>query len=508
MNDIDVAIVGAGPVGLLAAIELTLAGARVRVLEKLAAPGRAMKAMSIGPLAVEALQRRGFAPAIDALEAAAMSRMQAFAGRAGPDPRLGDRSGDRSRYVGHFAGLLVRRDPMLPPERRARPVEQPDLEAMLAVRAAALGIDVRRGVDVAGVAQDADGVALAFDGPEGPGEMRCAWLLGCDGGRSSVRKLAGFDFPGTPPTLTFYQAIVEIDHPERLGPPGWRRTSDGVFGYGPIPGRLFMLDFSGPPPHRRDPRSAPVERDALETLLRRISGADVRIASVASASRWADNVRLADTYRRGRVLLAGDAAHVHPPFGGQGLSLGLLDAANLGWKLGAVLDGSMPEALIDTYDAERRPVAARVLQNTLAQVALLRPDPQSGALRALVERCLAVDDVNAMIAAMTSGLDMRYDLGSDIDAVGRPAADMAVDSAGTRLVDLMRDGAAVLLDASPDGAFMRLAHMASARIRCVRTDTGPSMLVRPDGCIAWVGDADDPGAPDVLDAALIRWFRP
>jgi 2-polyprenyl-6-methoxyphenol hydroxylase-like FAD-dependent oxidoreductase len=159
-----------------------------------------------------------------------------------------------------------------------------------------------------------------------------------------------------------YQAVGEVDHPERLLPLGWRRTSGGVFSYGPFPGRLFMLDFSGPP----EDRAAPVTREEIQAVLRRVSGTDVRVKSLQGANRWTDNTRLVNSYRRGRVLLAGDAAHVHSPFGGQGLSLGLVDAANLGWKLAAVVRGEMPESLLDTYTAERRPAAEAVLANTQA----------------------------------------------------------------------------------------------------------------------------------------------
>ncbi len=192
-----------------------------------------------------------------------------------------------------------------------------------------------------------------------------------------------------------------------------------MFSYGPFPGRLFMLDFSGPP----QDREAPVTREEVEAVLRRVSGADVRVTALESASRWTDNTRLVDTYRRGRVLLAGDAAHVHSPFGGQGLSLGLCDAANLGWKLAAVLRGEMPDALLDTYTAERRPVAEAVLANTLAQVAIMRPDPRSGAMRDIVADLLQLDDVNRRFGEMMRGLSTRYDLGSERDGVGRLIGD-------------------------------------------------------------------------------------
>ncbi len=183
-----------------------------------------------------------------------------------------------------------------------------------------------------------------------------------------------------------------------------------------------MLDFIGPPENRQ----APVTREEIEVVLRRISGADVRVKELESGSRWADNTRLVDTYRRGRVLLAGDAAHVHSPFGGQGLSLGLVDAANLGWKLAAVIRGEMPDSLLDTYTAERRPVAEAVLANTLAQVAILRPDPQSGAMRDLVANLMQLDDVNRLISKMMRGLSTRYDLGSELDDVGRLIGDKTI----------------------------------------------------------------------------------
>lgn len=309
--------------------------------------------------------------------------------------------------------------------------------------------------------------------------------------------MAGFDFPGTPPSLTFYQAVAEIDHPDRLLPLGWHRTSGGMFSFGPAPGRLLMLDFSGPP----EDRQAPVTRQEVEAVLRRVSGADVRVRALASGSRWTDHTRLVDTYRRGRVLLAGDAAHIHTPFGGQGLGLGLVDAANLGWKLAAVIRGEMPDSLLDTYTAERRPVAQAVLANTLAQVAIMRPDPQAGAMRELMADLLQCDDVNRLIGAMTNGLATRYDLGSERDEVGGLMGDRPI--AGASLYELMQDGAGVLLDASADGSASRLAGAVTPRIRCVGVDTGPSMLIRPDACIAWIGDE---GSVAGLEQALGKWW--
>ncbi len=485
-----VVIVGAGPVGLLLAIELTLAGVRPAVLERLAQPSLAMKAGGIGPLGAEALQRRGMASAIADADARAFAALQSLAAVPGAAAR-----GKSSKYSGHFAGLsLLRKDAQREPERRSHPADQQAVEAMLAERAHALGIHVRRGCEVVDLVQRDDVVELSVATPQGTQTLRGAWIVACDGGRSTLRKRAGFAFPGTPPSSTFYQAMVHIDHPERLLPLGWHRTEGGVFSYGPQPGRLVMLDFDGPPADR----DAPVTHAELEATLRRTSGQDVRITAVDVASRWADNTRLADTYRRGRVLLAGDAAHVHSPFGGQGLSLGLVDAANLGWKLAAVAQGTMPDSLLDTYTAERRPAAEAVLANTLAQVAILRPDAQSGAMRALFARLMELDDVNRLLGDLMGGFDTRYDIGVDHAEVGRLLGDRPVGDGS--LYALMQEGVGILLDASAGG---RASALADGRVRCVAVDGGPSLLIRPDACVAWAGDGDD---LDGLQDALVRWF--
>jgi 2-polyprenyl-6-methoxyphenol hydroxylase-like FAD-dependent oxidoreductase len=261
--------VGAGPVGLLSAIELTLGGGRVLVRERLAAASMAMKALSLGALGSEALQRRGMAAAIAAAEARSFAAMKEFTEQTGADLH-----GRASKFSGHFAGLsLIRKDVQKEPQRRAHAVGQHDLEAMLADRSLSLGIEVRRECDVTDFVQQVDGIDVEWASPTSGGRVRCSYLVGCDGGRSLIRKMAGFDFPGTAPTLTSYQAIAEIDHPDRLLPIGWYRASGGVFSYGPFPGRLFMLDFIGPPENQQ----APVTREEIEAVLRRISGTDVRV---------------------------------------------------------------------------------------------------------------------------------------------------------------------------------------------------------------------------------------
>jgi hypothetical protein len=318
--------------------------------------------------------------------------------------------------------------------------------------------------------------------------------------------MAGFDFEGSDPTMTMYQALAEVDHPERLLSHGFGYTSGGMFGC--FLGRVFMLDFSGPPANRE----ALVTHEEFESVLRRVSGEDVRLTAFQNASRWTDNTRLADTYRRGRVMLAGDAAHIHSPFGGQGMSLGLVDAANLGWKLAGVVRGEMQESLLDTYTTERRPVAEAVLANTLAQAAIMRPDPQSSAMRDVVAMLMQFDDVNRFMGGMVSGLSIRYDLASEKDEVGRLIGNRPIrpdpisnGDADVSLYDLMEDGMGVLLDASPGEDASKIVAAVTSRIRCVSVDRGPSMLIRPDACIAWVGEN---ASTDGLEEALRRWFKP
>lgn len=486
-------IVGAGPVGLLLAIELRLGGVDVLVLERLASPSVTIKATAVGPLGAEALQRRGMGPALAEAEDRTFEAMGPMGVR-----RRAQAQGSRG---GHFAAIPFRSDVVREPERRYVWVDQQGLDAILFKRAADLGIEVRREADVVGIDTHDDAIAVHWTSPGGPRSERCSWLVGCDGGRSSIRKMAGFEFPGTAPSITMYQALLDIDHPDRL-PRGMARLPQGGLMYGPRPRRLVMHDFEGPPADRE----APVTHEEIEGVLRRISGADVRVTAIEQANRFTDSARLVHTYRLGRVLLAGDAAHIHSPLGGQGLSLGLVDAANLGWKLAAVIRGDKPETLLESYTSERRPVAAAVLDNTLAQVALTRPDPHSSALRELFERLMEFDQVSRHLDGLTSGLATRYTLGSELDAVGcltgdRPLRDADLESS---LFAQMTAGDGILLDASRGPRLARVA-AGFTRLRILRTGAGTSMLIRPDGCIAWTGDADDTKG---LSDALERWFSP
>jgi 2-polyprenyl-6-methoxyphenol hydroxylase-like FAD-dependent oxidoreductase len=494
---VDVVIVGAGPTGLMLAVEVVLGGATAMVLDRLEQPDETIKAGAIGALGGEALERRGMAPAIDAEERAmtdAMAAMMKSNGITTGPPAW-------QKIGGHFAGLfLIDQTRQREPERRLRGVRQQALERMLGARALELGIAIKRGSEVTDFSEGPAGITVEGRNSSQDFRLKCAFLVGCDGGRSLIRKRAGFDFPGTEPTLTGHQAIVTLDHPERLLPLGWRRTPKGMLAYGPGPGRVFTVEFDGPP----GDRDTPITVEEVQRSVRNVSGADVTVTAMQSATRFTDNARQASTYRKGRVLLAGDAAHVHSPFGGQGLNLGLLDAVNLGWKLAAVVRGTLPQELLDTYTAERHPVAARVLANTRAQVALMRPDALTTELREVVTGLMKTDDGNRFFGEMMSGITTRYELGDDHPLVGRLCGNLALSIDGTesRMFSRMQHGNGLLIDAT-SGAASRIAEGWASRVSCVQVREGTTMLLRPDACIAWV---DDDNHQDGLEAALERWF--
>jgi 2-polyprenyl-6-methoxyphenol hydroxylase-like FAD-dependent oxidoreductase len=500
-QDVDVTVVGAGPVGLVLAAELALAGASVQVLERRAEPDEAMKAQSINVPTAEALDRRGLLPAVERVQRETLERVGSFSRTV--EPGAGRRAPE-SRFTGHFAGMVLDpdlvdwSDPDLAAHAAAdgaRVVPQPQLEALLAEHVARLGVPVRRGVEVTALDDTGDGVLVGTTA----GPVRAGWLVGCDGGHSAVRRLAGIDFPGTDPELTGHQAVVDIADPEKLAN-GWAWSTRGAYRYGPQPGRVATLEFDNPPADR----SAPVTLEEVQTTLRRVSGTDVTLTALrAVPTRWTDNTRQAATYRSGRVLLAGDAAHVHPPFGGQGLNLGVGDATNLGWKLGAVIAGWAPVGLLDTYETERRPIGAWVLDWTRAQIGVLRGDAKSAALRGIVADLLSTRDGTTYAVKKISGVTQRIDLPGDHPLVGRFVPDLWLRD-GSRLADHGHGGGFLLLDRTPDGAFARLAAAWAGRVSSVTDDhaTPTGVLVRPDGVVAWASDSTDITG---LEAALYRW---
>jgi len=380
-------------------------------------------------------------------------------------------------------------------------------EPILAAWVTELGVPILRGRDVVGMAQDDTGVDVALsDGTS----LRAEYLVGCDGGRSVVRKAAGIDFVGLDPSTSWMIAEVEMhDEPEF----GFRRDSLGTHAIGRRQEgeRIGIVLTERSVEHTAEP-----SLDDLREALIGVYGTDFGVHNPTWISRFTDMSRQAAAYRHGRVLVAGDAAHIHPPQGGQGLNTGVQDAVNLGWKLAQVVNKTSPENLLDSYHAERHPVGARVLQNTMAQVALAGADERHQALRDMMTTLLGMDAPRRHIAGMLSGLDIRYDLGDGHPLLGRrmPDLDLLTADGPTRVYALLHDARPVLLDFGQPDRF-DIARWAD-RVRLVNAKwsgawelpilgevAAPSaVLIRPDGHVAWTGDVADPGLPE----ALTTWF--
>lgn len=492
----DVVVAGAGPVGLMLACELRLAGVHVLVVDRLTEPDPTIKAGSINIPTAQAFDRRGLLPHLTERHRALMARLAP----ANPAPA------GRDRPVGHFAGIWINQadvddaDPAfaeLGPVQEATIVPQQGIEEILTARATELDIPIRRGTAVTGFTDDSDSVTVWLDDTA----VRASWLVGCDGGRSTVRKLAGFDFPGVDPLITGHQAIVEMRGAEALQR-GWSCTDTGIYVYGPMPGRILTVQFDGPPADR----TTPVTAAELQHALRAVSGIPVEITAVHSATRFTDNTRQATHYRSGRILLAGDAAHVHSPFGGQGLNLGIGDAVNLGWKLAAVIAGHAPTDLLDTYTSERHPIGEWVLQWSRAQVAIMRTDAHSRAMRAVTTEFLATRDGATSVLKKISGVAHRYDLGDTHPLLGTVVPDIALAD-GTRPAEHCTDGHAVLLDLADTPALREIAAPWQRTVRVVTAKpVDPhdlsGVLIRPDGIVAWAAPEGVTG----LREALTRWF--
>jgi len=515
MTDFDVIVVGAGPVGLFLAAELRLGGAKVLVLERDHDPVRPAKVGSMGARAlntptVAALELRGL------LSAVRRSALSWFGDtEPGDSPPPAPSQSDEPQqyaptYVGHFAGIDIRLDriefddPELAEAAAGGGViAQQDLENILAEHAVGLGVQIRRGVPVMSYTVDDDGVTVVAGEP-----IRAAWQVGCDGGRSTVRKLGGFAFPGFDPLFTGRQALVELADSDL--PVGvWRHSTAGSYvvgGWGnERASRIHTVEWTAP-----DDRYAEVTPEELQESLCRVSGMDVRVRAVHAATRYADTTRQADTYRRGRVLLAGDAAHVHSPAGGQGLNLGIGDAMNLGWKLAAVARGLAPENLLDTYTAERHPIGAWVQNWTLAQTALTNPaEPRNEALRTVMADLLDTPQGATYVLKKIIGTWQCYDLPGTHPLIGHRIPLLAL-SDGTVLSDHSRDGRAILLDAMGVPALREIAARWGDRITLVTAkaveygDAQFAVFVRPDGHVAWV--AEQESDVDGLAAVLTTWL--
>lgn len=484
MNEHEVVIGGGGPTGLMLAGELALAGVDVVIVERRSSQElEGSRAGGLHARTIEVLDQRGIADRFIAEGTVAQ-----VAGFAWIPLDISDFP------TRHNYGLAL---------------WQNHIERILASWVAELGVTILRGREVAGFVQDEAGVEVEMsDGTSARG----GYLVGCDGGRSLVRKAAGIDFPGWDATISHLIAEVETaEEPEwgvrrdELGIHGLSRLEDG----GPV--RVMVTE------ERVGRTGEPTLRDLGEAL-DRVYGTDFGIHGPTWLSRFTDMARQAASYRAGRVLLAGDAAHVHYPAGGQGLNIGVQDAVNLGWKLAQVVKGISPDTLLDTYHAERHPVAATVLQSTMAQVALLRTDDRTDALRHIMSELLGMDEPRKRIAGMMSGLDLRYDLGGEHPLVGRrmPDLDLTTADGPVRVFSLMHDARPTLLnlgvpgglDITPWGDRVRLfegRYEGAWELPVLGDVPAPTAaLVRPDGYVAWIGEGGRAGLYD----ALTTWFGP
>lgn len=498
----DVIIAGAGPVGLFLACELRLAKRSVLVLEQAADPHSPLKQLPFGMRglwgpSVEAFYRRGLLDEISAPPGD---------GAAGLPKPGGALSGSkRHGPAGHFAGIQFDYTNIdasrwvfkLPgPSDTLLGCAMEHIERVLTARALSLGVELRRGHGVNAFDQTESDVTVRV----GQQEFRTRYLVGCDGGRSSVRKLAGFEFEGTEPEFTGYSVKVELKDAEKLK---MGRNSSPCGNYTQWQaGAIGMCEFDGGAHHRMHP----ITLEHVQAVLRRVSGTDVTVTALHLAATWTDRSRQASTYRKGRVLLAGDAAHIHSPLGGQGLNLGLGDAMNLGWKLAATLGRDTPEGLLDSYTAERHPIGARILDWTRAQVTLMRPNPGSKALEAVLRDLIATRDGATYFAERVWGVNLRYDLGDAHPAVGRSCPDFELVD-GTRVGALLHGARGLLLDF--EGSLGALNGTWGDRVRHVESDVKDrlglrALLVRPDGFVAWATETT-PNAEEVRRAAA-PWF--
>lgn len=479
MSEHAVVIAGGGPTGMMLAAELTLAGTDVLIVER--RPSfklETSRSRGLHSRTIEVLDQRGVVDRFLA-EGKAM-QVQAFAGV----PM--DISDFPTR---HNYGMALL---------------QSHFERIMSGWLDELGVPILREREVTGFAQDDSGVDIALsDGTS----LRAQYLVGCDGGRSAVRKAAGIDFAGWDPTTCWIHAEVEMAEQPEFG-------LRGGGGIGPAEGGRVGVTLIEPDVNRTD---EPTLED-LRAALIRVDGTDHGVHSPRFISRFTDMTRQAVAYRSGRVLVAGDAAHVHPPMGGQGLNIGVQDSVNLGWKLAQVVKGRSPVSLLDTYQAERHPVGARVLQNTMAQRALGATDERTGALRDFLAELLTMDQPRKHIAGMISGLDVHYDLGEGHPMLGwrMPDLDLATANGPVRVFELLHNAKPVLLNLGDAGALDITAW--AERVQLVNASyAGPwelpvlgevsapsAVLVRPDGHVAWVGEGRDAGLRD----ALTTWFGP
>jgi 2-polyprenyl-6-methoxyphenol hydroxylase-like FAD-dependent oxidoreductase len=495
MTDHAVVIAGGGPTGLMLAGELALAGVDVAIVERRASQDLiGSRSGGLHSRTIEVLDQRGIA-----------------------DRFLSE--GQVAQVAG-FAWIPLDISDFPTRHNYGLGLWQNHIERILAGWVVELAVPIYRGREVTGFAQDDTGVDVALSDGQ---SLRADYLVGCDGGASLIRKAAGIEFTGWDPTTSNLIAEVEMAEEPELGT---RRDALGVHALGRLEyeirdGEVVYAD-RGPvgvmvTEQHVGPTTEPTLRDLSKALIA-VYGTDFGIHSPTWISRFTDMARQAASYRKGRVLLAGDAAHVHYPAGGQGLNIGVQDAVNLGWKLAQVVKKTSPESLLDTYNAERHPIAARVLRNTMAQVALLRTDDRTHALREIMSELLGMDEPRKRLAAEMSGLGIHYDLGEGHPLLGRrmPDLDLVTADGPLRVFTLLHDARPVLLNLGEPGGFdvtpwadrVQLVDAQYAglwELPALGAVTAPTaVLIRPDGYVAWVGDRTQLGLAD----ALTTWFGP
>ena len=479
-----VVIAGAGPTGLMLAAELALARIDVAIVER--RESEALEGSRAGGLhsrTIEVLDQRGIADRFLSL-----GKVMQVAGFAMVPLDISDFP------TRHNYGLA------LPQDR---------IERLLAAWTAELAVPIYRGLAVTGFTQDDSGVTVELSDGRA---LRAKYLVGCDGGRSLIRKQAGIDFVGWDPSISYLIAEVAMSEEPAYG---IRRDERGVNALGKLEdGKRVRVVLNEPTVrHGAEPTV-----DDLRAALSAVYGTDFGVHDVTWLSRFSDTTRQAASYRDRRVLLAGDAAHVHSPAGGQGLNIGVQDAVNLGWKLAQVINGESPESLLDTYQAERHPIAARVLKLTMAQTAVNRGDERTSSLREVVSELLSMDEPRKRYAGLMSGLDVHYDLGAGHPLLGRrmPDLDLVTQSGPRRVFTLLHAAQPLLLNLAEPAALDIAPWADRVQLLPARYDgawelpvlgavTAPSaVLIRPDGYVAWVGDGSDQGLRD----ALTTWFGP
>ncbi|GAA4892128.1 FAD-dependent monooxygenase [Streptomyces coeruleoprunus] len=491
----DVVIAGAGPTGLMLACELRLAGVDVMVVDRLAERTGESRAGGMHARTMEVLDQRGV---LDRFLKAGVTQP-----------------------VGHFSGLRLDFDGFQSRHPRTLVLLQSAVERLLEEWAAELGLRVHWSSEVTGIRQDDTGIEAELGGPEAArSTVRARYLVGCDGGRSAVRKLAGIAFPGTPATMTALLGDVELGDPPAESLFMQRRAGGdfSVIAFEPGWYRVITTDYG-----RAAGPGEPVTFEGLRESMLRVAGTDFGMHSPRWVSRFGDAARQAERYRAGRVLLAGDAAHIHFPAGGQGLNLGVQDAVNLGWKLAAVVQGRAPEDLLDSYHAERHPVAERVLHNTRAQAALSRPGPQTDALREVLGSLTRYEDVNRHLGGMITALDIQYPVGDSHPLAGRrvPDVDLTTGGGRTRVFELLRTARPALLDLCGNTELAAAAAGWADRLDLVEgrsadthwpvwpddeTPAPAALLIRPDGHIAWAAPAGTTPDTVALRTALTTWL--